>query len=221
MAYTPKQSFQGEIPSGKHVCLLYGSEEKRIAVLKKCIQSALQRKEEVLCIGKDIFLDSEELYSIRDGMRQSCTSNRQLDICSLSGREFQLKELYLFMKMEAEAARATGCPNLLFTINIGDLLNHGFDTDLITQFEVGLNHLCRISRCRCICQYNYRKLPDSLVLTAIATHPVLAFGEIMLENPYFLVPPPFIGQDPPDFVLEGFITRTLANVNTIHPGILN
>ena len=221
MAYTLKQSFQGEIPSGKHICLLHGSEEKRIAVLKKCIQSALQKEERVLCIGSEIPLVSEELYSFGDARIQNCTSNRQLDICSLYGLEFQLKELSLLMIMEVEMARAAGWSNMLFIINISDLLTHGFDTTLITQFEAGLNHLCRISRCRCICQYNYRKLPDSIVLGAIATHPVLAFGEIMLENPYFLVPPPFIGQDSHDFVLEGFVTQTLANVNTIHPGILN
>lgn len=221
MAYTPKQSFQGEIPSGKHVCLFHGSEEKRIAVLKKFIQSALQKEERVLCIGSEISLVSEELYSLGDSRIQNCTSNRQLDVCSLSGLEVQLKELSLLMIMEVEVARATGWSNMLFTINIWDLLTHGLDTTLITQFEAGLNHLCRISRCRCICQYNYRKLPDSIILGAIATHPVLAFGEIMLENPYFLVPPPFIGQDSPEFVLEGFVTQTLANVNTIHPGILN
>jgi hypothetical protein len=59
MAYTLKQSFQGEILSGKHICLLHGSEEKRIAVLKKCIQSALQKEERVLCIGSEIYLVSE------------------------------------------------------------------------------------------------------------------------------------------------------------------
>ena len=125
------------------------------------------------------------------------------------------------MTMEAEVARATGWSNLLFILNIVDLLKHGFDTTLITQFEAGLNHLCRISCCCCICQYNYLKLPDSIVLGAIATHPMLAIGESMLDNPYFLVPPPFIGQDSPEFVLDGFVTQTLANVNTIHAGVLN
>lgn len=221
MAYTPKRSFQGEIPSGKHICLLHGSEEKRITVLEKCIQSALQKGERVLCIGSEISLVSEELYSLGDARIHNGASNRQLDVYSLYGLEFQLKELSLLMIMEVEAARAAGWSNMLFTINILDLLTRGFDTSLITQFEAGLNHLCRISRCHCICQYNYRKLPDSIVIGAMATHPVLACGEIILENPYFLVPPPFIGQDSPEFVLEGFVTQTLANVNTIHPGILN
>jgi hypothetical protein len=58
-----------------------------------------------------------------------------------------------------------------------------------------------------VCQYNYRTLSPELILDALATHPIIAVGEMMVENPFFFVPPPFLGQDSPEIVLDRVVKQ--------------
>jgi len=216
-----KKSCPINIPAGQHACLLYGSDTRRIAVLKGSISSALQKNEKVLYIGSDMQFIFRSLSFRGDSGIKKFLKNGQLQVWDTATKDFQLGDLSLLLIIETEKAIAVGRTGMLFTLDISDFLKKGFDPAMITKFETGLNKICKISRCRGLCQYDYRKLPASLIIDAMATHPLIAIGKIMLENPYFMVQPPFFGQDPPDFVLHGFVTQTFTNVGTMHAGILN
>ncbi len=216
MAHFPKKSFPAEMPAGQHVCLLYGSERKRIAILKQYIKSALQMEEKVLYIGSDNPLVSRALLSPGDAQMQRCLKDGQLEVCDLARPDFRPEELPLFLKTATEKALAAGRSGLLFILDIRALLKRGSDPLAITRCEARLNEVCRSGHCRGLCQYNYLTLPTSLILHALATHPLMAIGGIALKNPFFLVPPPFLGQESPALVLDQLVTQIFENVDAMH-----
>jgi hypothetical protein len=211
--------FPGEIPVAQHICMLYGSEKKRIDVLAQCIDSALQKKEKVLYIGSDNPLISRSLSPPGRTRFKECLGNGQLEVWDPGVTDLRLEELPVFLMMATEEALTAGWSALFFTLDIRDFLKKGFDSFEIMKFESRLNYVCKVGRCHSLCQYDYQRLPASLVRNAIATHSMIAVGKILLENPFFLVPQP--KQDSHEFVLDGFVTEIFANMDTMHLGILN
>lgn len=221
MAYFSEESLQNEVSGGQHVCMLYGSEKKRVTVLKQCIKNALQMEEKVLYTGSDNPLVFRALFSPTDTLMQRCLKSGQLEICDPVRQNFRPEELPLFLKMATEKALAIGRSGLFFILDIRDFLRRGFAPLAITKSEARLNQVFRSSHCAGLCQYNYRTLPASLILHALATHPVIAVGEIMVENPFFLVPPPFLGQEDPALVLDRLVKQIFENADAMHFGVLN
>jgi signal transduction histidine kinase len=71
----------------------------------------------------------------------------------------------------------------------------GEDTapDSLIEYEAKLSYYVRDHDVRILCQYNRHRFSPQLILDIIRTHPVVVYGGIICENPYYV---------PPDELLE-------------------
>lgn len=177
--------------------------------------------EKVMYVANDNPMVSMVLFPPEDTFYQECIERDQLKICTTVSKNCLIRKIPVCLKENCEKAFSAGWSGLFFALDIETLLKRTLNSIEVTRLEARLNHVFRNNRCRGLCLYDYGKVSESLLLHAIATHPFVAAAGVELENPFFLLPPPFLGQESPRIVLRHLIRQifskssnnTVSNIN--------
>jgi len=78
------------------------------------------------------------------------------------------------------------------------------------EYEAKLNRFFPGSRCLAICQYDRRAFGADLLLEVVTNHPLVAVGDRLYENFYYLPPEEYLGGDVAEAKLEYWLNNLAA-----------
>ena len=183
----------GSLGLHEHLCLIYHTEEEQLAAALPFLRAGLERGERCLYIAGE-----NGPPAVVDALRKSGTDiDRYLQSGALiiaDKRETYLNHgrfdpdlwiRFLFRATHEEGAgKFSGVRTLLgeMTWAIGE------DTapDSLIEYEAKLNNYVRNHDVRVLCQYNQNRFSPELILDIIRTHPVVVYGGIICQNPYYV-----------------------------------
>lgn len=96
----------------------------------------------------------------------------------------------------ADAATASGKSGSVFLIDMSWVLHTPSGIAHLGDFEASLHQLTATSPVRCVCLYNQRLFPETVILDILRTHPYVCATQGLLRNPHFLPPQAYLSGDP-------------------------
>jgi signal transduction histidine kinase len=187
-----------ELTSGlslhEHRCLIYDTQEQQFAVALPYLRAGLERGERCLYITGE-----NTAATILDALRKSGTD---VDRCLRSGaliitgnQETYLKQgrfdpdsMIGFLTRATAEALAGRFSGLRILGEMTWLLGTSISTNEVIEYESKLNRFVRNHDARIVCQYNRNRFSPELILAVIHTHPVVVYGGIVCQNPYYVPP---------------------------------
>jgi signal transduction histidine kinase len=185
----------GGLKLHEHRCLIYDTQEQQLAAALPYLRAGLERRERCLYMT-----DENTAATILDALRKGGTDvDRSLQMGALIVTDKQ--ETYLsqgrfdpdwmigFLTQataEATAAKFSGLRTILGEMTW--VLGTGISTDTLIEYESKLNRFVREHDARVVCQYNRNRFSPELILGVIRTHPILVYGGIICNNPYYVPP---------------------------------
>ena len=217
----PNLSSLGELAASigphEHRCLIYENQEQQFAAALPFLEAGLQRRERCLYIA-----DENRGTAILDALRKAGTDvERHLQSGALvltRKQETYLKPGHFdpdwwisFLSrsiQEAGDSRFSGLRTLLGEMTWA--LGKETPSESLIEYESKLNHFVRDHDVRVLCQYDRHRFSPELILGIIRTHPVVVYGGIICNNPYYVPPDEFL--KPNQAARE--VERLLSNILT-------
>ncbi len=208
---TPRNNSTESIRSltpGKHLSFLYQSADEHRSFVTFFLKDGLVCNEKVIYINAGNASGVILNYLRDDGV----DVDRYLESGQL--RILEADRVYLrkntvdpikaltFMRFRMEQALDEGYSGLRVTSEMDWALRGLPGSQRLFEYETGVTELVRRGKLLTMCQYNRDLCSSVLLLYVIATHPTVAIGTKVSENPFYLAPPGFLGQDNPERVLR-------------------
>ena len=183
-----------DLRPGDHLGCLYETEEEHRAVVVPFLRHGLERGEKVVYIvdthTAEVILD----YLRDDGLDvRSYQARGQLAIL---GREdtylragvFDPAGMIATLRSETERALAEGYTALRVTGEMTWALRGLPGSERLMEYETRLNAYFSGTRCLAMCQYDRRRFDPAVLLDVLRSHPYVAIGAEICDNPYYLPP---------------------------------
>ncbi len=195
----------GELTGGlslhEHRCLIYDTQEQQLAAALPYLKAGLERRERCLYITQE-----NTAATILDALRKDgadvdrCLRNGAMIITGiqetyLKQRQFDPDWMIGFLTQLSAEATAAGFSGLRVLGEMTWVLGTNSSTDKLIEYESKLNRFVREHPARVICQYNRNRFSPELILSVIRTHPVVVYGGIICNNPYYVPPDEFLKPD--------------------------
>jgi response regulator RpfG family c-di-GMP phosphodiesterase len=219
-----------DLGPGDHLCCLYETEEEHRAVLTPFLRQGLERGEKVVYIvdtrtGEAIldYLRDDRLTGpprLRPSTKLRTSSGQvgqgldvefylargQLVILTLDDaylREgiFDPEDMIALLRAETEQALVEGYPALRVTGEMAWASRGMPGSEQLIEYEAKLNEFVPGSKCLAICQYDRRRFAPEVLVDVLRTHPVIAIGRAVYDNPYYIPPAELLGGDLPAVML--------------------
>jgi signal transduction histidine kinase len=215
----PDLSSLGELAAGiglhEHRCLIYENEEQQFASALPFLTAGLEQNERCLYIadensetavlgalrkaGTDVdhFVHSGAL--VLTGKRETYLQRGQFD------PDFWIR----FLTQSIQAAgggKFSGLRTLLGEMTWA--LGEETAPETLIEYEAKLNYFVRDHEVRVLCQYHLHRFSPELTLGIIRTHPIVVYGGLICQNPYYVPPEEFL--KPNQAALE--VGRLLNNI---------
>jgi len=205
---------------GDHLCFIYATEKEHRELLTPFMRQGLEQRECVIYMA-DTHTAEEVLNYLRvDGMEVGrYLENGQLVILSM-GEAFKKQEVFNPEKMIAvlreKSSRALkeGYAAARITGEMSWVLNGLPGSERLMDYEVKLNEFLTDRNCAAICQYDRGRFDSTLILDALATHPVAVIGEEFIDNFYYMPPKDFLGADPVSVRLQNCLSSLVVRKRT-------
>jgi signal transduction histidine kinase len=206
----------GRVGLHEHYCLIYETEEEKFAAAVPYLRAGLKRGERCLYVA-----DEDSRVAVLDALDRAGTEvDRYLRTGALivapspeifleNGRfdpDFAVRSL-------SQAAREEGVGDSGLRTILGEMiwaLQRDVLPDTLIEFEAKVNGFFRDHNVRGLCQYNRNHFSPEVILGVLRTHPVVVYGGIVAENPYYVPPDEFL--KPGQAARE--VERLLCNILT-------
>jgi len=200
---------------GDHVCFFYKTEQEHAAGLKLFLRRAWEQGNQVAYVTHSHSPETIQSY-LRD---DDCEVENYMQAGGL--RFFKVEETYLkestfspdrmlkSLASMSRTAKSGGYSGLQGTGEMSWILQKPRGAERVVEYEAKVTELMRTMKCVALCQYDMRLFPATLLLYMLATHPTIMVGTRLLENPYHMVPPPFMEQEPATEILNDWLKNLL------------
>jgi signal transduction histidine kinase len=195
----PDLSRLGELVGGlglhQHLCFIYETQEEQFAAALPYLRAGLKRGERCLYVA-----DEDSRVAVLAALdRQGTEVDRHLRTGALtiaSSPEIFFKngrfDPDVAIRSLSQATREAGGGKFcgLRTI-LGEMiwaLERDVSPDTLIEFEAKLNYFFRDHDVRGLCQYNRNRFSPEVIQGVLRTHPVVVYGGIVSENPYYVPP---------------------------------
>jgi len=184
----------GDVEHGTHLCCLYGSEEEHRALLTPFLRRGLERGEKVLYVRDSNATGTLLEYLLSDGLAtEPCLLRGQLEFLDsrdafLRDGVFDPRRMVALLRAAIEDALEDGYPGVRVTCEMTWALSHEAGSGRLAEFEANLNALFPVRRAIILCQYDTRSFPPEMLLDALEAHPVVAPGNDLCDNFYYVPP---------------------------------
>ena len=190
-----------ELTSGlgrhEHVCAIYDTQEERFAAALPFLRSGLERGQRCLYVA-----DQSSAAPVLDALRKSGTDtdrylrNGALVLADqpwayhMHGHFDPDSSVRFLSKAAQEAAKFSGLLTLLGEMTWS--LREHVAPDSLIEFEAKVNIFVLDHDVRALCQYDRNRFSPELILGVLRTHPVVVYGDIVCQNPYYVPPEEFL-----------------------------
>jgi PAS domain S-box-containing protein len=183
-----------QIKAGKHLCLIYDTDEEHKTVLTSYIRQGLERNEKVFYVA-DAGNVSDTTGDLKDsGLDVNpYLKRKQLIILSpselylLNGR-FDPDLIIRMLGDETNKAIAEGYSALRVTGETNWVLQKPPGWERLMEYEIKLNNFFPGSKTIALCQYDRRKFDAGLLLDILTVHPTVIAGTGTFDNIYYMPP---------------------------------
>lgn len=185
----------GSLGPNQHLCLLYDTKEEQFAAALPFLRAGLERGERCLYIA-----DENRAAAVLDALRKGGTdverSLRSGALIIADKRETYLKHGRFdpdsWLRFLSQAARKEGAGKFsgMRTL-LGEMtwaLGENTSPDSLVEYEAKLTYYVRDHDVRVLCQYHRDRFSAEVILDIIRTHPVVVYGGIVCQNPYYVPP---------------------------------
>jgi signal transduction histidine kinase len=179
----------------QHVCSIYENESEQLSMAVAFILGGLERDqtlyiadtnepEAILTALQRHGIDADA--ALRSG-RLTVSDNRPY----LQKGRFVPGEMIRFLADRYRAAQSKSKHSAFrFAGEMTWVL--GSATDRLLEYEAKLNDFLRRRNALCLCQYDRNRFSDDVILGVLRTHPLVVYGSMMAENPYYIPPADFL-----------------------------
>ncbi len=178
-----------------HVCLLFDSVDEWRQGFARFILSGLELGEKCICLEDDA--DSAHVRGCLidagvDVARLECTGQlsvlRMTQVCTEQGN-FDPDRAVTMLAHEAATANASGYRGLRLAAEMTGIANGQTNWARVHSYESKVNRgLFPGLSCVIMCQYDRKKLPPEVVREILMAHPLLARGNHVYRNFYYVPP---------------------------------
>jgi len=191
----------GELTAGlglhQHLCLIYETQEEQFAAALPFLRSGLERREKCFFVA-----DEKSGAAVLNALRKTGTD---VDRHLRSGALILANKPYLkpgpfdpdwligFLSQSIQGGsngKFSGMRTWLGEMTWA-LVEETAPESLI-EFESKVNNFVRDHDVRALCQYRRQHFSPELILGIIRTHPVVVYGGIICNNPYYVPPDEFL-----------------------------
>jgi signal transduction histidine kinase len=197
----------------EHLCLIYDTQEEKFAAALPYLRAGLEQGERCLYIA-----DEDSAVAVLDALRK-----RGIDVDAHVRRHTLIMadknytylahghfdpDLWIQFLSEAIARKGkfAGVKRILGEMTWA--LSEETAVQSLLEYEAKLNRFVHDHDIRVVCQYNRNRCSPELMLGVIRTHPVVAYGGIFGENPYYVPADEFLA--PNQAARE--VDRLLSNI---------
>lgn len=206
--------FVEDLEPGQHLCEFYYSEEEVLSLLSRFLRLGLEREEKTLCIAHPSFLEFVRSILADKGVDvDQCGEEGRLDF--LEAGKIYLQEGYFdperviaFLRDQVKRALDEGFAAMRVAGEMNWFLERISDNRKLVEYESKLNSFFPGNRCLGICLYDGRHFDSRLLLSVLATHPVIMVGGEIYENFFYIPPEEFLGSDP----MRSILSRCLQSL---------
>ncbi len=211
-----------DLTLGNHLSFLYQSSDEHRSFITLFLKDGLLQNEKVIYVNasnsaevilgylKDQKLDID-LY-LENGQLRILDAERVYFRKNI----FDPRKVLTFLHFRLEQALEEGYSGLRVTSEMDWALRGLPGSQRLFEYEMKLTELIKGKKLINMCQYNRNVCSSVLLLYVIATHPVIALGSRISENPFYLAPPGFLGQDNPERVLRYCIDKLMGRPSQEH-----
>jgi hypothetical protein len=187
-----------ELEFGDHLCALYDTPEERLRVLLAYVTAGLDNGHQVVYGAA-----REQVEDLDKALREA---GKRPDVLAASGQlvyytgqdlaeitaDFNPDVVIDVMKSGVRQAKADGWPLVRFCGEMVNLvLNNPDHFARWVEYEGRLNYEFAGLPVILLCQYDRTKISGDLVASMIMSHPIVAFGDQVADNPYYVPPAHF------------------------------
>jgi hypothetical protein len=177
---------------GQHICVLYDTAEEQRTVAAAYIadglafgdrcyyvaDSAPALRQFQVALGR-VGVDVEQVLRSRAFLEATC------DDAHLVDGHFDCERMLAMLNHAVETALNDGFAGLRTCGDMSWLLGDPPGAQQVVEYEALLNQFFRGVRACGMCQYDRRRLPDTLLDHALATHSSAVIGGLHKTNPFF------------------------------------
>ncbi len=202
----------------RHLCALYGTEREKWRLLASFYRKGLEEGRKMVFIGDGTSREALEWCLRVFGMDANSLLGsgqfRLLDTAQTYVRDgkFSMERMLGLLDEEIAQTKRDGFSGLMAA---GEMIwaTRGYPGgSALIEYEARLNDFLSQTDCNALCLYDRRRFSPALLLYVLATHPVVAVGTRVYDNPYYMVPPPFLSTDNPKTTLA-FWLSSLADAD--------
>jgi len=197
-----------DLHPGDHVCCIYETEEQHRELLTPFLSDGLARNERVVYLA-DAHAPEQVLGYLYDAGVDAEAALAEDRLVILAANEtyrpdggFDPRRMIEVLTRESEAAVTRGFSALRATGEMTWSLRPGEGSERLLEYESLLNEFFPDHPCLAICQYDRRRFDATLLLDVIRTHPLVAIGATVCDNPGFVPPEEFARGGDADAELE-------------------
>lgn len=201
--------------SHDHLCLIYNNREEQLAAAVPFIRAGLERGEKCLYV-----VDDNTAATVIDAMKATgidtdkALASGALSVVTkrdsyLKNGEFDPDWMIGFLGEAVASAEREGYAGFRVTGEMTWALGGGTDAAKLLEYESKLNEFFPKFKVCAICQYNRQRFDPEILLKVIQTHPLIAHGELICDNPHY-IPPHVFGREKQDASAE--LERLLNSV---------
>lgn len=188
----PSRKKLEDLKPGDHLCFFFNSDAEHVEVMTRFLALRLAAGERVIYVADQFPPRVIMGYLQKAGLIPEPYLERgQLQILEarqvfLEGGIFDPEAMISRLRRETETALAEGYPALALAAEMTWATKGRLGSELLTEYEAGLNHFFPCSGCLALCQYDRRCFDPVLLMDILAAHPKVIVGPEIMDNLYYL-----------------------------------
>jgi hypothetical protein len=190
---------------GDHICAIFDSHAQQMEIMGGFIGTGLRASQRCVWVAPEGSANAlRGALADMGGDLPTLESSSQLLI--ISEVEFYLHEgifepsrIMDLLKALLDDNQREGYDTMRIASDVSWLRDDCPDLRLWEEFEARLTHEIANLPLVMVCQYDWRQIPGSLILTALRTHPTVILGDTFRRNPFYIAEP-LGASGPPEIV---------------------
>jgi DNA-binding CsgD family transcriptional regulator len=200
---------------GDHMACIYGSDEERRILVTAYVEEGLAQGDKILLLAdeqrsrQDLGWSDGEVREAVPGLEAGRVRILPKEQSYTRQSVFDPRRTLDMFEEEARRARSEGFRSLRAAGDMSWALQGLPGTDRLIEYEARVNDLFRDRSGQAMCLYDQRRFTPGVLLGILATHPLVALGLTVIDNPYYVPPGDLLGPNEETARLESCF-RTLV-----------
>ena len=190
---------------GDHICAIFDSHAQQMEIMGGFIGTGLRATQRCVWVAPEESANAlREALADIGGDLPTLESSSQLLIISevefyLRDGIFEPSRIMDLLKALLDDNRREGYDTMRVASDVSWLRGDYPDLELWERFEARLTREIANLPLVMVCQYGWRQIPGSLLVTALRTHPTVILGDTFRQNPFYISEP--VGTSGPQDIL--------------------